>query len=598
MLFLYSAGEIYNYKLIGQEHDYSLRTGSDCEVLLPLYHTVEGDTIAFARSLDGVFAIILVDLVRKIVVVARDPYGVRPLFTGKLVSPSDPTVFSTVFASEIKGIVPAGEVIDIHPFPPGTVRTYDIDTGSLLSSTQYHAIPWLKNPSYSATPEGRKLATSAIKEAFTTAVQKRLLSDRPVGALLSGGLDSSLVAALAARGLKESPLANGDNEIKRLHTFSIGMSGSPDLIAARAVANHIHSIHHEIVAEEEDFLNAIPEVIATIESYDITSVRASVGNYLVSKYIAANTDIKVVFNGDGADEASGSYLYFYSAPSPTAFEHEVNRLLQDIHYFDVLRSDRSVSNHGLEARTPFLDRQFMMVYLSIHTALRQPRRPVTDTHGTEIDNGVAEKQLLREAFDDPTDPLLPSEVLWRRKEAFSDGVSHPGRSWHSVIAEHVQNIYPNDTEWQQSCKEYTGVTAPYTRESLWYRKLFEKYYGTKNSNVIPYFWLPRWSGNAKDPSARTLAVYNGNNSPNSSTATNSDNFTNNNTMTNITINNTPSTSSSNPSSPLVTGKTTPPSGRSPRRTAGHNPIIPTFTSLSPDPDGSKLWEKVTKTSGC
>ena len=225
----------------------------------------------------------------------------------------------------------------------------------------------------------------------------------------------------------------------------------------------------------------------------------------------------------------------------------------------------------------------MNVYLSVHTALRQPRRPVLDANGKEIDSGIAEKQLLREAFDDPTNPLLPSEVLWRRKEAFSDGVSHPGRSWHSVIAEHVQKVYPNEDEWQNACKQYTGTTAPYTRESLWYRKLFEKYYGTNNSSVIPYFWLPRWSGNAKDPSARTLAVYSGNNTPNSPTA---QDFTNN------------SSTNSNPSSPIVTGKSTPPSARSPRRTATNNPNIPTFTSLSPDPDGSKLWDKVTKTSGC
>jgi len=257
------------------------------------------------------------------------------------------------------------------------------------------------------------------------------------------------------------------------------------------------------------FFAAIPEVVGVIESYDITTVRASVGNYLIGKYIRQNTDVKVIFNGDGSDEASGSYLYFYNAPSDEAFEFEVNRLLEEISVFDVLRSDRTISTHGLEPRTPFLDRQFVNVYVSVATELRRPLR----------EKRRAEKQLLRESFDpsfeggwsevDERQPLLPSPVLWRTKEAFSDGVSSTERSWYEAIADRLQLEAAVHDQEESATKFETSHNPPFTAESRWYRRLFTKTYGSlKNADrVIPHFWMPRWCGDARDPSARALDVY-------------------------------------------------------------------------------------------
>ena len=240
----------------------------------------------------------------------------------------------------------------------------------------------------------------------------------------------------------------------------------------------------------DDFFNAIPDVIRDIESFDTTSVRASVGNWLVSKYIKENTDCKVVFNGDGSDEIFGSYMYFYNAPNDFEFEKECSRLLQDIHYFDVLRSDRSISSHGLEPRTPFLDRQFVQVAMSIPTVFRRP-----------VKGKFVEKSILRNAFNDKK--TLPDEVLWRKKEAFSDGVSSLEKSWYEIIQEKVASLVPDN--WEELAKQYTHL-PPTTPEMFYYRTLFEKYYGDKGY-IIPYFWMPQWSPDATDPSARTLKVY-------------------------------------------------------------------------------------------
>lgn len=463
-------GEIYNYKALAAEFGLTLTTGSDCEVIGPLVARFGTEA---PRLFDGVFASVVVHEDK--IYVMRDPYGIRPLYVAQYANGS------TAFASEIKALMPVGPTSVKH-FPPGHIAIYDA-SGTQLSLTQYHTIPWLKNPTLADPVQAR----FHIRQALMAAVEKRLMSDRPIGCLLSGGLDSSLIAALVAR-----------MSSKPIHTFSIGMPGSTDLRYARIVADHIKSIHHEILLSEADFFKAIPETVAAIESYDITSVRASVGNYLVAQYIRRNTDIKVVFNGDGSDEASGSYLYFYNAPGPTEFEIEVRRLLNDIHAFDVLRSDRSVAAHGLEARTPFLDRQFVATYLSCSTALR---RPVRGDSGSNS-GSIAEKQLLREAFDPafdcPGDPLLPHEVLWRTKEAFSDGVSSTERSWYQIINENVPADLPT-TKWE--------FNTPYTAESTWYRSMFDKKYGAVAERTVPYFWLPRWSGDARDPSARTLKIY-------------------------------------------------------------------------------------------
>ena len=317
----------------------------------------------------------------------------------------------------------------------------------------------------------RNYYKSLIKGSLINAVKKRLLSDRPIACLLSGGLDSSLITSIVVQLTKQKSKT-------KIETFSIGLPGSTDLKYAKIVANYLGTKHHEILVTEDKFFDAIPEVVKIIESYDTTTVRASVGNYLVSKYISEHSKAKVIFNGDGSDELTGGYLYFHKAPNNLLFDYEVKTLLSNIHYFDVLRSDRSISSCGLEPRTPFLDKTFVSNYLSIPLIYR-------------IEKGM-EKKLLRDSFQE----FLPTEVLYRTKEAFSDGVSGTERSWFEIIAERLKSI---DIPILDFNNEYL---TPRTKEQMYYRYLFEKEYSGREK-IIPYFWMPKWS-NTTDPSARTL----------------------------------------------------------------------------------------------
>jgi asparagine synthase (glutamine-hydrolysing) len=464
-------GEIYNYKELAARWNLNLPEGtSDCAIIPHLAtHLLPTELV---RTLDGVFAFAHVNTQTNQLLVARDPYGVRPLFEAQYADGS------TIWSSEIKAF-PA-DYTEIQAFPPGTWKLYDTKTGKLINEHKYHEVPHVKLAAF-GFPTGLSLAKAALHDAVTSAVKKRLLSDRPIGALLSGGLDSSLIAAIAARELK---LNN-----KKLHTFSIGMPGSTDLMYAKMVAEFIKSEHHEVVVSPEDFLNAIPQVVHDIESYDITTVRASVGNWLIGKYIKEKTDIKVVFNGDGSDEIGGGYLYFYKAPSDEAFEAESERLLNEIHLYDVLRSDRSMAAHGLEARTPFLDKNVVATWRSIATYLRRPKVLNAEGRGAMI-----EKFILRETF--VHDHYLPLDVLMRKKEAFSDGVSSTTDSWYLKTSEYAKTL-------EQSQQTYTH-NPPTTDEARWYRQLFVQNYGDKAATLIPRMWLPRWIMGATDPSARTL----------------------------------------------------------------------------------------------
>jgi asparagine synthase (glutamine-hydrolysing) len=453
-------GEIYNYKDLAIRHGIQLSEGSsDCQVIGPLYERYADDLPTFFRALDGVFALVLVDRFRNKVIIGRDPYGVRPLYMA--MDGSD-----YIFASEIKALstsVLHHSASATRAFKPGT---YTVFAGPHGDEGTYHSVPFLKVPSL-ANLEAAELC---VAEALTLAVRKRMLTERPVAALLSGGIDSSLIASLVAKELREAGAP-------ALKTFSIGFDGSEDLRFARMVAAWIGSDHHEIIATPDDFFAAIPEVIRTIESYDTTTVRASVGNYLVAKAVKDRSDCKVVFNGDGSDEVFGSYMYFYAAPSDEAFEAESGRLLEDIHVFDVLRSDRSISSHGLEPRTPFLDKQFVATARAVATALRRPSTT------------QCEKFILRRAFADSG--LLPNDVLWRKKEAFSDGVSGPSKLWYQEIQERVPGL-ENQT--------------PAEAERAYYEMIYNQHYKAHGPVNVPYRWMPRWT-NATDPSARTLAAY-------------------------------------------------------------------------------------------
>jgi asparagine synthase (glutamine-hydrolysing) len=493
-------GEIYNWRNLAERYSIESKSGSDCEVLGPLFQKLatSTDVKTFFRSLDGVFATVIVDSAAGLAFIARDPYGVRPLFVGyclegagtdangaqntnkaSLVDSSGKrrAVSRIVFASEMKAL-PLNECAAVEPFPPGHYAVYNLKTLQRIGFESYHTVPFLQNPTLSLAD------ALLVRNSLEAAVEKRMMTERPVSALLSGGLDSSLIAALVQKRLK----AAGAQPLK---TFSIGFEGSEDLKYARIVADHIGSEHHEIVRTPDDFFAMIPNVIRDIESFDVTTVRASVGNWLVSKEIAKRTDCKVVFNGDGSDEVFGGYMYFYKAPSDEAFEAESGRLLEDIHLFDVLRSDRSISSHGLEARTPFLDKQFVALARSFPTACRRP-----------IIGKQVEKALLREAF--ASEGLLPDSVLYRKKEAFSDGVSGKFRPWYQLCQEYaLEEVGPN---WESKAAKFTHLT-PKTAEAYYYRFLFDKLYGQCERAVVPYPWMPKWTPGVTDPSARTLDVY-------------------------------------------------------------------------------------------
>ena len=493
-------GEIYNYKELYYILNIEPNSKSDCEVIIHLYITFGMERTL--QLLDGVFAFILVDNnpENTRMFVARDPYGVRPLYT--MHNNTDNTIFG--FASEMKMLNDICDNLDsynINYFPPGSYSEYYypekvLSTWKFISNTKYFNYPFA-SLSYSNVELEYGCISDIFKNIrtnFMNAVYKRCYTtERPIACLLSGGLDSSLVTSLVNK-------YHDMHNMPKIETYSIGMEGCEDLKYANECAKFLKTKHTNIVLSKEDFLNAIPEVIKAIESYDTTTVRASIGNYLVAKYISENSEAKVIFNGDGSDELFGGYLYMNHANNCIEFDEECRRLLKDIHMFDVLRSDRSISSNGLEPRTPFLDKNFTQYILSIPMRIRYKTGM--------LDNFAyyksVEKYLLRYAFSSYSNRnisglYLPENILWRTKEAFSDGVSSRDDSLFSIIQKHVQ-----DMDLDLDKHNYTH-NPPTTKEQLYYRNLFEKYYPNK-SELIPYYWMPKFI-EATDPSARTLDIY-------------------------------------------------------------------------------------------
>jgi asparagine synthase (glutamine-hydrolysing) len=498
-------GEIYNYKELYQDIDVEPVTKSDCEIIIHLYklHGMEYTL----QLLDGVFAFVLYDMDKEQLYVARDPYGVRPLYQIRPrknnlvwsegimikgvwnVAKWEEKAGIIAFASELKVLhhLIADDVkknYKISHFPPGSYLLLNNNNNEWFAECcmpiKYHTFNFSSNIAKSPNlfPVMNNLMYSQnICAYLINAVKKRVIgtSDRPIACLLSGGLDSSLIAALVSKFYQGT-----------LETYSIGMPGSEDLKYAEIVAKHIGSKHTSLVVSEDDFFAAIPEVIDVIESYDTTSVRASVGNYLIGKYIAKHSQAKVIFNGDGSDEVTGGYLYFKAAPSPVDFDKECKRLLTDIYAFDVLRSDKSISSNGLEPRTPFLDREFVDYYLSIPAALRMPKK------------GEIEKNLLRSAFAKTEPGILPECILWRKKEAFSDGVSSLQKSWYEIIQDKL-------IDYSDLTDNYSSINIPQTKEQCYYRHIFEEKYPGQ-ADIVPYFWMPKFVA-ATDASARTLPSY-------------------------------------------------------------------------------------------
>ena len=451
-------GELYGFRKLKQElmdKGYTFRSDSDCELLLPLYEEYGTDMF---RMLDAEFACILYDAKRRSLIAARDPIGIRPLYYGYLPGGD------IIFASEAKNLV--GVCGRILPFPPG----HYYQDGKFVCYRQ------ISKPA-AVIDDDVETACKKIHDKLVAGIEKRLDADAPVGFLLSGGLDSSLVCAVAARCSK-----------KPIKTFSIGMDiDAIDLKYAKQVADYIGSDHTEVIISKEDVLEALPHVVALLGTYDITTIRASIGMYLVCKYIHENTDLRVLLTGEISDELFG-YKYTDFAPSPAAFQQEAEKRIRELHMYDVLRADRCISVNSLEARVPFGDLDFVEYVMALN-----PERKV-NSYGKG-------KYLLRHAFEGD---YLPHDILMREKAAFSDAVGH---SMVDDLKEYAESCY-TDEQYETRRRLYPFAT-PFTKESLLYRELFERYYPGQAEMVVD-FWMPNkaWEGcNVNDPSARVLANY-------------------------------------------------------------------------------------------
>ena len=453
-------GEIYNYREIILKNNF--KTKSDCHVILDLY--IKYGMMETLKLLDGEFAFVLFDQIEDDsmnIYFARDRFGIRPLFYH-----FDENGF--YFSSELKGLVTGNIGQQVEP------RCVYHTNLQFMKKIEYYKI----NKKIIYNDISIK-TIQLIRETLIKSVRDRMNSERPLGCLLSGGLDSSLIAGIASKILQEKG--------QRLQTFCIGMDyDSPDIEYARKVSSHINSIHHEIIIPVEKWIENLSKVVKHIESYDITTIRATTGQYMLAEWISKNTDIKVLLNGDGSDELCSGYIYFYNAPNAEESHIENIRLLSNIHLYDVLRVDRGISAFGLEARVPFLSHNFVDLYLSIDKNIRYPIKGVR-----------MEKFLLRQAFKNEN--IIPSEVLWRRKEAFSDGISSIKKSWFEYIQEFVNELIINE-EFENINKE---IQYP-SKEAYWYKKLFDRFY--PNNQIIFEYWMPKWCNISHEPSARIIEL--------------------------------------------------------------------------------------------
>lgn len=468
-------GEIYNYNNLLKTYNIHVKSNSDCEVIGHLIYLFKFDIMNVLQVLRGEFSFIAVCTYpdgKQYLAIARDTFGVRPLYYGL-------TNNGIILSSLLGGIIEydSDNLIKGYHFPPGHVYYEEIKDYNLKDDFKY----LLKNgysqiykiPLNEIAPDASSIYFSKedlykyykqITDAFIHAVKIRLDSERDVGFLLSGGLDSSLIVGVATKICK----------FENVRTFSIGFNeSSPDIENAWLVADYLKTNHTPVIIDTTDALNAIPNVIKALETYDITTIRASTPQYLLAQYIKELTDIKVILNGDGSDEVSMGYIYNYYAPSKKEAHKDSLRLLQEIHCYDGLRVDRTLGAHGLEARVPFLDIDYVQTYLSMPIELRKPSRE------------CMEKQLLRDAFYTLYPDILPKDILYRKKEAFSDGVSNMKKSWFTMIQERA--AWENKTEKD------------------WYKELFDTMFPNQQ-HICPHYWMPQWI-DATDPSARTLPNY-------------------------------------------------------------------------------------------
>ncbi len=451
-------GEIYGFEKIKKKlsKKYTFKSNSDCEIILPLYREYG---VEMFGMLDAEYALILYDGETEEYIAARDPIGIRPLYYGYDESGT------ILFASEAKNLI--GIVDKIMPFPPG----HYYKNGKFICYCDITAVA-------NIVQDDLETICRNIKEKLVSGVEKRLIADAKVGFLLSGGLDSSLVCAIAAKKSRDP-----------IQTFAIGMNEDAiDLKYAKQVADYIGSDHREIIITKEDVLSALEQVVYLLGTFDITTIRASMGMYLICKAIHETTDLRVLLTGEISDELFG-YKYTDFAPNAAAFQEESQKRVRELHMYDVLRADRCISVNSLEARVPFGDLDFVKYVLAIDPEMK-------------LNKYGKGKYLLRHAFEDSK--YLPEEILWREKAAFSDAVGH---SMVDDLKEYAESVY-TDSEFKEKCEKYTHA-KPFTKESLLYRELFEKYYPGQ-SQMITDFWMPNktWKGcNVNDPSARVLSNY-------------------------------------------------------------------------------------------
>ncbi|RPA90072.1 glutamine-hydrolyzing asparagine synthase [Choiromyces venosus 120613-1] len=495
-IFLAVNGEIYNHRILRKQlkPEVTFKTHSDCEVILHLY---PNHGINTPKLLDGMFSFVLYDSKNDRTIAARDPIGITSFYQGW----SSKTPGAVYFASELKCLHPVCD--KIISFPPGHI--YDSATGK---TTRYFEPIWWDPKIVPSTPVDYKLIRTTLEKS----VRKRLMAEVPYGVLLSGGLDSSLIASIAARETAKAKakagVTNGsaiphelvgiDDEddstvtaLPELHSFSIGLPGSPDTVAAKKVAKYLGTVHHEFNFTLQEGLDALRDVIYHLESYDVTTIRASTPMYLLSRKIKA-LGVKMVLSGEGSDEIFGGYLYFVNAPSKEEFHGETIKRVKHLHLSDCLRANKSTAAWGVEARVPFLDKQFLEVSLNVDPAEKL------------ITKERIEKFILRKAFDTSDEPdakpYLPDEILWRQKEQFSDGV---GYGWIDVLKDTAEKMVSD--EQMKTPKPEWGNDAPDTKEAYWYRCMFDEQFPAQCAPTVMR-WTPMWS-KVTDPSGRAVSTH-------------------------------------------------------------------------------------------
>ena len=478
-------GEIYNHQEIRERYKgrYDFQTGSDCEVILALYRD---KGIDFLEDLNGIFAFALYDEEQDAFLIARDHIGVIPLYIGYN---ADGKVF---IASELKAL--EGECERYEPFLPGHYYW-----SKAPGMKPWYKRDWMEYDNVKDNPA----SSDAIRKSLCAAVKRQMMSDVPYGVLLSGGLDSSVISAITESYAERRIETDSQSRAwwPRLHSFAVGLKGAPDLAKARLVADYIGTVHHEINYTIQEGLDALRDVIYFIETYDITTVRASVPMYLLARVIKS-MGIKMVLSGEGADEIFGGYLYFHKAPSAEEFHNETVRKLSKLHQYDCLRANKSLSAWGVEGRVPFLDKEFLDVAMRTN-----PKAKMCSLNGSDPKASM-EKRIVREAFED----MLPEEVAWRQKEQFSDGV---GYSWIDTLKK-ITSEAVTDEQMAHAAERFP-INTPLCKEEYYYRSIFEEHFPSESaarsvpheasvacSTAVALEWDEAWK-NMNDPSGRAVS---------------------------------------------------------------------------------------------